>query len=51
MKWILLNSGWKNMNYEKSVIPYSQDNMSLDSPVIYNSIDHDLYGRVNRNLK
>ena len=51
MKWILLNSGWKNMNYEKSVIPYSSDNLSLDSPVIYNSIDQDLYGRVNTNLK
>ena len=51
MKWILLNSGWKNMNYEKSVIPYSSDNMSLDSPVIYNSIDEDLYGRVNTSLK
>ncbi len=51
MKWILLNSGWKNMNYEKSVIPYSSDNMSLDSPVIYNSIDHDLFGRVSTSLK
>ena len=51
MKWILLNSGWKNMNYERSVIPYSPDNMSLDSPVIYNSIAQDLYGRVNKNLK
>ena len=51
MKWILLNSGWKNMTYEKSVIPYSSDNMTLDSPVIYNSIDHDLYGKVNTSLK
>ncbi len=51
MKWILLNSGWKNSTYAKSVVPYSSDNMSLDSPVIYNSIDHDLYGRVSRTLK
>ena len=51
MKWILLNSGWKTNPYAASVIPYSSDNMSLDSPVIYHSIDHDLYGRVNTNLK
>ena len=51
MKWILLNSGWKTNPYAASVIPYSSDNMSLDSPVIYNSIDYDLFGKVNTNLK
>ena len=52
MKWILLNSGWKNRpgGYEKSVIPYSSENMRLDAPVIYNIIDQDLYGRVSQTL-
>ena len=45
MRYALVNAG-RQAGPVTGVVTYSSENMEIDSPVIYNTIDQDMSGRV-----